>query len=124
MEVRNTPEYIEAYAAYIRSEGKEKRAILTEQATGGTIPVPAFVYDVVKTAWERDGIIRRVRKAALKGNIKVSFEISGTDATAHTEGGAGVTEEELVLGVVTLQADEIKKWVSVSDKVLDYTGDA
>ena len=124
MEIRNTNEYINAYAEYLKSgDNAECRALLSENATNGTVPVPEIVYDIVKTAWEREGIMARVRKAYLKGNIKVGFEISATGATVHNEGVA-VDEETLVLGVVELPAKSIKKWVSISDEALDLSGEA
>ena len=117
-EIRNTPEYIEAYAKYIKTEDDtECRALLTENGSG-TLPVPELVYDVVKTAWAREGIMSRVRRSFVKGNLKVGFEISSTDATVHTEGQA-VNEETLVLGTVNLVPAAIKKWISVSDEALD-----
>ena len=121
MEIRNTKEYIDAFAAYIRTgNDAECRALTsTNDTTNGTVPVPDFVYDIVKTAWEREGIMSRVRKSYLKGNLKVSFEISGTDAAVHAEGAAAVSEETLVLGIVTLTPASIKKWVSVSDEIID-----
>lgn len=123
MEIRNTKEYIDAYAEYIKSgEDAECRALLSENASG-TVPVPELVYDIVKTAWERDGIVSRVKKAYIKGNLKVGFEISGSDATVHTEGVA-VTEETLVLGTVNIVPKSIKKWVSISDEALDLSGEA
>lgn len=122
IEVRNTPEYINAYAEYIKSgDDKECRALLTENGSG-TVAVPELVYDIVKTAWNREGIMSRVRKSYLKGNLKVGFEISGTDAVVHTEGQA-VNEETLVLGIVNLVPDSIKKWISVSDEVMDMRGE-
>jgi len=124
IEVRNTPEYIEAYANYIKTgKDEECRALLSENAVSGTVPVPEFVYDIVKTAWGREGIMSRVRKSYLRGNLKVGFEISGSDATVHTEGSGGVSEENLVLGTVTLIPASIKKWVSVSDEALDLSGE-
>ena len=109
MEMRNTPAYIDAYANYIKTgDDRECRALLTENATGGTVQVPDFVYDTIKTAWERDGIMALVRKSYLKGNLRVGFEISGSDATVHAEGVA-VNEEELVHGVVELKPAAIKK---------------
>ena len=124
MEIRNTNEYINAFAEYIKSgEDAECRSLLTENASG-TIPVPELVYDIVKTAWERDGITARVRKAYVQGNLKVGFEISGTDATVHTEGSGAVTEETLVLGTVELIPKAIKKWISISDEALDLRGEA
>ena len=123
MEIRNTKEYIDAYAEYLKSgEDAECRALLTENASG-TIPVPEMVYDIVKTAWEKDGIVSRVRKAYIKGNLKVGFEISGSDATVHTE-GQEVSEETLVLGTVNIVPKSIKKWVSISDEALDLRGES
>lgn len=124
IEIRNTKEYIDAYAEYIKSgDDKECRALLTENVSG-TVPVPEFVYNEVKTAWERDEITRRVRKAYMKGNLKVGFEISATGAVVHTEGAAGVSEETLVLGVVNLVPSTIKKWISLSTEVYDMRGEA
>ena len=124
IEIRNTKAYIDAYANYIKTENDaECRALLTENVSGGTVPVPEFVYDVVKTAWERDEITRRVRKAYLKGNVKVGFEISATGATKHTEGGTAVTEETLVLGTVAMIPASYKKWISISDEVYDMRGE-
>ena len=118
IEVRNTPEYIHAFANYIKSgDPAECRALLTENASG-TIAVPELVYDTVKTAWNRDGVMALVRKSYLKGNLKVGFEISASDATVHTEGVA-VDEETLVLGTVQLVPVAIKKWISISDEALD-----
>ena len=52
-EIRNSKEYIDAYAEYIKTEDDtELRALLTENVSG-KVPVPELVYDVVKTAWER-----------------------------------------------------------------------
>ena len=124
IEIRNTKEYIDAYAEYIRTgNDAECRALLTENVSG-TVAVPEFVYDIVKTAWEREGIMSRVRKSYLKGNLKVGFEISGSDAAVHTEGAAAVSEETLVLGTVSLIPESIKKWISISDEVYDLRGEA
>ena len=123
IEMRNTPEYINAYAEYIKTgEDAECRSLLTENVSG-TVAVPELVYDIVKTAWERDGITARVRKAYIQGNLKVGFELSAGDATAHTE-GQQVSEESLVLGTVNIVPKSIKKWISVSDEALDLRGEA
>ena len=123
MEMRNTPEYINAYAEYIKTgDDAECRSILTENVSG-TIAVPELVYDIVKTAWERDGITARVRKAYIQGNLKIGFELSAGDATYHTE-GQQVSEESLVLGTVNIVPKSIKKWISVSDEALDLRGEA
>lgn len=124
IEMRNTPEYINAYANYVKTgNDAECRALLTENVSGGTVAVPEFVYDVIKTAWNREGIMSLVRKSYLKGNLKVGFEISGTEATKHTEGSGAVSEETLVMGIVELVPASIKKWISISDEALDMTGE-
>ncbi|WP_407382503.1 phage major capsid protein [Ruminococcus sp.] len=118
-EVRNTPEYIEAFAKYIKTgKDAECRALLTEDATGGVVPVPELVEGRVRAAWENDKIFSRVSKTFVKGNLKVGFEISATDAVVHEEGTDAPAEEELVLGIVNMVPEYIKKWISVSDKVM------
>ena len=123
MEIRNTEEYINAYANFVKTENDaECRALLTENVSG-TVPVPEFVYDIVKTAWAREGITARVRKSYLKGNLKVGFEISGDAAVIHTEGGDAISPENLVLGVVNMVPASIKKVVQISDEVYDLRGE-
>ena len=124
MEIRNTQEYINAYAEYIKTgDDRECRTLLTENGTNGTVAVPELVYEIVKTAWDRNGITRRVKKAYLKGNLKVNFEISSTSATTHAE-AAEVSEETLVLGTVSLIPANVKKWVGITDEILDTRGEA
>lgn len=124
-ELRNSPEYIDAYAEYIKtSDETELRSLLTEMADEGTIAVPDMVLDIVKTAWDKNEIMSLVNKVSIKGNLKVNFEISGTDAVAHAEGSGPVTEETLTEGIVTLLPGYIKKWISISDEVLAMRGAA
>lgn len=118
MEVRNSKEYIDAFAKYIKTgKDAECRALLTENVEG-TVPVPEFVENRVRTAWEKDKIFSRVTKTYVKGNLKVGFEASASAAAIHTEGEAAPAEEELVLGIVTMIPVNIKKWITVSDEVL------
>ena len=123
-EVRNSHEYNVAYANYIKTgNDAECRALLTENVSG-TVPVAAYVEGRVRTAWERDGITSRVRKTFLKGNVKIGYEISATGAVVHTEAAnSAVTEESLVLGIVSLVPQSIKKWISISDEVYDLSGE-
>lgn len=124
-EIRNSKEYVDAYARYIKTEdATECRALLSENATNGTVAVPELVYDIIKNAWEREGIMSRVRKSYVKGNLKVGFEISASGAVIHTEGGDAVNEETLTLGIVELVPQSIKKWISFSDEALDLSGQA
>ena len=129
-ELRNSAEYIDAYAEYIKTaDDTELRNMLTtvnDTTPNGTatIPVPVFVYDITKTAWEREGITSRVRKSYLKGNLKVGFEISGSAAAIHNEGASAVSAEDLVLGIVEMVPKSIKKFVQISDEALDLRGEA
>ena len=124
MEVRNSKEYIDAFAEYIKSnDPTECRTLLTENVSG-TVAVPELVHQIVETAWQREGIMSRVRKLYLKGNLKVQFEISAGAATNHTEAAnSAVTEETLTLGIVNLVPMSIKKWISISDEVKDMRGE-
>ena len=123
MEVRNTKEYIDAYAEYIKSgKDAEVRALLTENVSG-SVPVPEFVYDIVKTAWEKEGIMSLVRKSYLKGNLKVGFEISADGAVVHTEGESAIDPENLILGTVNLFPQSIKKVLQISDEVYGLRGE-
>ena len=118
-EIRNSQEYIEAYARYIRSgSDKECRSLLTENVSG-TIPVPEFVYGIVAERVKASAILSRTRKMNAAGNVKVGFEISAPEAAAHTEGGTAIAEEDLILGIVTMVPETLKKWVSFSDEVVD-----
>lgn len=124
-EFRNSAEYIDAYAEYVKSADEtELRALLTENVENGTIAVPDMVYDIVKTAWDKNEIMSLVNKVSIKGNLKVNFEISGTDAVVHTEGSGAVDEETLTEGIVTLIPAFIKKWISISDEVMAMRGEA
>ena len=124
MEVRNTKEYIDAFAEYIKSgKDAECRALLTENVASGTVPVPEMVYNIVKTAWDREGIMALVRKTAMKGNLKVGFEISADGAVVHTEGGNAISPENLVLGTVNIVPQSIKKVLQISDEVYDLRGE-
>lgn len=124
METRNTKEYIDAFAEYIKSgDDKECRALLTETVSG-SVPVPAFVDEIVRTAWEKNGILARVRKTFLKGNLKVAFERSADGAYVHVEGTSAPTEESLTLGIVTMIPRNIKKWIIISDEAVAMGGEA
>jgi HK97 family phage major capsid protein len=118
-ELRNTPEYIDAFAQAIKGDDSALRSILTENATNGEVPIPTIAEERIRTAWETDEILNRVGKTYVKGNLKIGFEISGSDAVIHLEGADAPDEEELHLGIVTLIPQSIKKWITVSDESLD-----
>lgn len=124
LEVRKSHEYNLAYAEYIKTgDDTQCRALLTENVSG-TVPVATYAEDRVRTAWNREGIMSRVRKSYLKGNLKIGWEKSADGAYVHTEAAnSAVTEESLVLGVTTLIPQSIKKWISISDEVNDLKGE-
>lgn len=120
IEIRNSHEYIEAFAKYIKTgKDEECRALLTENVQNGTVAVPTFVADIVAERVKESKILARVTKMNAGGNVKVPFEINAPAAAAHTEGGEAQAEELLSLGIVTLVPTTYKKWVGLSDETLD-----
>lgn len=121
-EVRASKEYVDAFARYIISEDdRECRALLTENVSG-SVPVPVMVDDIIRTAWEKDDILSRVKKTFIRGNLKVAFELSADGAYVHTEGTTAPTEESLSFGIVTMVPANIKKWVRISDESVAMGG--
>lgn len=127
-ELRSSAKYADAYADYIKTgDDKECRALLTEIGAGagnGGVPVATIVDEIVRTAWENDQILSRVRRTFIRGNLKVAFERSADGAYAHTEGTTAVTEESLTLGIVTMIPKNIKKWIRISDEAMAMGGEA
>lgn len=133
-EIRRSQAYINAYAEYFKTmlrDGKaddtELRALLSDQITvSGTagVPTPIYVEERINTAWDRDEIMGRILRSEVPGILKVGFELSATDAVVHTEGAAAPTEEVLNLGVVLLVPGTIKKWLTLSDEIMDTHGQA
>lgn len=125
IEVRNTPEYLDAWVENLKGmASEEQRALLTENATGGTVATPVYVEEQIQTAWEDNAILRGVKKTFFKGIVKVGVEVSASGATWHTEGGEAISPEELVLAYTELIPQTVKKLVEVSDEVLDFHGEA
>ncbi len=123
-EVRATKEYVDAFARYLVSENDaEVRSLLTENVSG-SVPVPALVDEIVRTAWENNEILSRVRRTNIRGNLKVAFERVATAAGVHTEGQNAPSEETLKLGIVTMVPASIKKWIRVSDEAIAMGGEA
>ena len=119
-------EYAEAFKNYILTgDDKECRAMLTTNAAaGGQVPVPVLVDQIIRTAWENDTILSRVRKTSFRGNLKVAFERAADPAYEHGEGTTAVTEEDLTLGIVEMVPKNIKKWIRISDESVTLGGEA
>ena len=125
-EIRNSKEYVNAFAEYIKTgKDEEVRALLSTNATnsGAYVPVPSIVEGRIRTAWQKLGLMDLVRKTFVKGNLKVGFELSADGALIHNEGAAANNEEALTLGVVELKPVSIKKWITISDEAMDMTGE-
>lgn len=124
IEIRNTKQYMDAWTEVVlKGKGThEERALLTENADGGTIAVPKYVSDKVWTDWEKSPLLSRIRKVYIKGNYEVGYEVSATGATIHHEGEQGVTEEQLVINYVQFLAEYAKKWIAVSKSVMSLRG--
>ena len=130
-ELRGSAEYVDAFSKYLKGEivGKsddtEVRALLTTNATAATgyVPVPTLVDDIVRHAWENENVLARVKKTGFTGNVKVAFELSADGAYNHPEGSSAPTEESLTLGIVEIKPENIKKWITVSDEMLETAGE-
>ena len=123
LEVRGSAQYAEAFKKYIiTGDDKECRSLLTENVSGD-VPVPVLVEGIIKTAWESNTFLTKVRKTAFRGNLKVPFEKSADPAYIHTEGATGLTEEDLQLGIVTLIPANVKKWIKISDEAIAMGGE-
>lgn len=140
--LKNTPRYVEAYARYIKTgsdaecrailkaEGLEDRAVestnalLTDTAGAGnnSLPTPTVVEETIRTAWDNEPIMSRVHSVEVKGNLKIGFEFSSTDAVAKKE-GEKAAEGKIELGAVTLTPESLMKWVRISDEALDLDGE-
>lgn len=124
-EFRNSKEYVNAFAEYIKTnDDTELRTLLSTNVEGGTIAVPDFVANEIKTAWDNEMLMAKVPTIAISGNYEVMFEISGSDAVIHVEGSGAVAEEELVEGIAKIEPISIKKWISISKTVMKLTGEA
>lgn len=127
VEVLKSAEYEEAYARYIKTEdATEVRSLLSEMVDSGTVPVPTYLNERIMTAWDNSELFKRVNKSYIKGIIRQGFELSATGAAKHTEGDTVnlPSEEELTIGVVEIKPVSLKKWISISDEVMDMTGRA
>ena len=125
-EIRNTPEYLNAYANYIKTgRDQECRDVLLSKnaAASGQVPVPDMLEDIIKTAWEKNDFLSHVRKTYFRGNLRVPFELSATGAWVHAEGTTGLTEEAITIGIVELKPENIKKWIRISDEAIDLGGE-
>ena len=125
-EIRNSPEYLDAFANYIRTgnDSECRTVLLTKNApASGQLPVPDMLEGIIKTAWDRNEFLNQIKKTYFRGNLRVPFELSATGAWKHIEGTTGLTEEEITIGIVTLTPANIKKLVRVTDECIAMGGE-
>ena len=125
-EIRNSPEYLDAYANYIRTgnDSECRTVLLTKNApASGQLPVPDMLEGIIKTAWDKNEFLNQIKKTYFRGNLRVPFELSATGAWKHVEGTTGLTEEEITIGIVTLTPANIKKLVRVTDECIAMGGE-
>ena len=131
-EIRSSKEYMNAWAKGIMTgRYDECRTLLTENALDAnigehdsTVPVPTYVEERIQGIFERNEILRRVRRTYFRGNLRVGFEVSSTGATIHAEGDEAIADEQLVIGVVEIISGMIKKTILVTDELVDIGGQA
>lgn len=125
IEIRKSPEYLDAWVEFQKGRAsEEQRALLTVNATAGTIAIPVYVEDKINTAWESNEIVRRVRRTYFNGVLRVGAEISADAAIEHAEGSAAIAEEDLNVMYITMVPTMVKKMVRYSDEVLSMRGQA
>ena len=131
-ELRSSAEYENAYAEYIKTEDdREVRRLLTELGAGNagegdtaTVPVPTYVEDRIRTAWNNNTLLQHVRRTNIPGILKVGFEAASSGAMPHDEGAAANAEEMLLVGVATMMPKTMKKWIRISTEVEELKGRA
>ena len=124
-EYRNSKEYVDAFAEYVKTgKDEEVRALLTVNVgEAGTVAVPTIVMDKIKTAWDKNEIMSRTFKTDLNGNVQQEFEISGEDAVIHNEGSGAISEEVLSHGIVDIIPEMIMKDKGFSREVMKMRGE-
>lgn len=122
VEFRDSFEYGKAFVKGIMAgDWEECRAFLSEGASGGSVPVPTVLDEEIRNAWEECEVLSLAKHTSYPGNVKVGFEYSAEGAAVHKEGAAAGKEEVLVWGTVELKAENIKKWITVSDEAIENT---
>lgn len=126
MEVRSTKEYMHAFVNGIKTgDFKECRSLLSTnsniEANPGQVPIPTYLEGRIQTSWQNNNLLALVGKSYVKGNLTIGFEKSATPAVVHDEGTQAPEEEVLTIGKVQIVAKNLKKWISVSDEILDST---
>ena len=82
-EIRNSPEYLDAFANYIRTgnDSECRTVLLSKNApASGQLPVPDMLEGVIKTAWESNEFLNQIKKrntscSVIFGNLNYQTKI-------------------------------------------------
>lgn len=131
VDVRSTNEYKAVWAEAIKKNdmsiaknfiAERAAGLATNGANGESNLVPTELQNYIETALREGGRIASLCNIVnIHGLYSVPVEVSATDAAIHVEGSAAPTEETITFGEVLINADYIKKWISVTDKMLSMT---
>lgn len=129
-ELRSSESYLNAWVEGIKNDRYDEcRKLLTENApdpalTDGVVPVPTYVEDRINAIFENNDLLNRIRRTYFRGNLKVGFEAVAGEATNHVEGGDAIDDERLIIGIVNLIPQMVKKTIRLSDELIDMRGEA
>lgn len=131
VDVRSTNEYKAVWAEAIKKNdmsiaqnyiAERAAGLATNGANGESHLVPTELQNYIETALREGGRIASLCNIVnIHGLYSVPVELTATDAAIHVEGSAAPTEETITFGEVLINADYIKKWISVTDKMLSMT---
>lgn len=131
VDVRSTNEYKAVWAAAIKKNdmsiaqnyiAERSAGLATNGANGENHLVPTELQNYIETALREGGRIASLCNIVnIHGLYSVPVELTATDASIHVEGSPAPTEETITFGEVLINADYIKKWISVTDKMLSMT---
>lgn len=127
MPYNSTPEYRSAWIKAIVGKGdadlnaiKEARGLTTASAT----LVPTYIADKVQHTWERNRLLNEVSIIFSTAKLSFPVETANSGAVFHTEGAEAPVEESITLVDKLLQPMTAKKWISITDELINGSEEA
>ena len=124
---QSTKEYRSAWVKAIVGKGdaelnaiKEARGLATTSAT----LVPTYIADRVQTTWERNRLLNEVSIIISSAKLSFPIETANSGAVFHTEGAEAPSEEAITLVDKLLQPMTAKKWISITDELINGSEEA
>lgn len=101
----------------------EKRTLTSAQESAGAA-IPTTTQNLIMEKLEASApLLNEIELMRVNGNVSFAVEADATDANVHAE-GATITEDGDVLIPVSLSANEITKYITVSKTVANMSVDA